>query len=90
LLFGLPRFSEQPDFSLENGTCYDPLKWMEKLKRDLALSGFEAEPRWSDGRTVHVAGGGGRQHQPEIDRLGFSVPSWPAQGGGSDRAAVKA
>ncbi|MFH1573108.1 MAG: nucleotidyl transferase AbiEii/AbiGii toxin family protein [Acidobacteriota bacterium] len=58
-LFGLPRFSEHLDFSLEDGACFDPLKWMERLKCDLALSGREVELRWGDVRTVHVAWGEG-------------------------------
>ncbi len=54
-LFGLPRFSEELDFSLERDNSYEPIKWLDKLKRDLALSGFTAELRWDDRRVVHSA-----------------------------------
>lgn len=54
-LHGLPRFSEDLDFSLERDAGYEPIKWLDKLKRDLALSGFEAELRWDDSRVVHSA-----------------------------------
>jgi len=54
-LHGLPRFSEDLDFSLERTAGYEPIKWLDKLKRDLALSGFVAELRWDDRRVVHSA-----------------------------------
>ncbi len=54
-LFDLARFSEDLDFSLENPDGYAPVEWMEKLKRDMALAGFELTVRWSDRRTVHSA-----------------------------------
>ena len=54
-LFGLPRFSEDLEFSLEHDAGYEPTKWLDKLKRDLALSGFTAELRWDDRRVVHSA-----------------------------------
>ena len=54
-LFGLPRFSEDLDFSLESHEGYEPVKWMEKLKRDLSLAGFNTALRWNDRKTVHTA-----------------------------------
>ena len=54
-LFGVPRFSEDLDFSLERQAGYEPVQWLDKLKRDLALSGFTAELRWDDRRVVHSA-----------------------------------
>lgn len=53
-LYGLPRFSEDLDFSLELSEGYDPAKWMQKLKRDLGFMGFEVEITWDDKRTVHT------------------------------------
>ncbi len=54
-LFGLPRFSEDLDFSLENPESYEPTIWLEKLKRDFIFQGFRTEITWNDRRTVHVA-----------------------------------
>ena len=53
--FGLPRFSEDLDFSLENHKGYEPEAWMKKLKRDLSLSGFGVSVSWNDRTTVHKA-----------------------------------
>jgi predicted nucleotidyltransferase component of viral defense system len=50
---GLPRFSEDLDFSLENGNTYAPERWMKKIKNDLQLSGFKAKVSWNDSSTVH-------------------------------------
>lgn len=54
-LYDLPRFSEDLDFSLETATGYEPLRWLDKLKRDLARLGFDIELSWNDRQTVHVA-----------------------------------
>jgi len=54
-LHGLPRFSEDLDFSLENPESYAPVDWLEKLKRDFTLQGFPTEITWNDRKTVHVA-----------------------------------
>ena len=54
-VFGLPRFSEDLDFSLENPAGYEPVRWMEKLKRDMTLSGFDTTLSWNDRKTVHTA-----------------------------------
>lgn len=53
--FDLPRFSEDLDFSLENPAGYEPVRWLEKLKRDMTLAGFDMAVRWSDRKTVHTA-----------------------------------
>ena len=53
--FDLPRFSEDLDFSLEDPAGYEPLRWMEKLKRDMALAGFDITLSWNDRKTVHTA-----------------------------------
>ena len=53
--FGLPRFSEGLDFSLEDPVGYEPLRWMEKLKRDMTLAGFDTTLNWNDRKTVHTA-----------------------------------
>lgn len=55
LLFGLPRFSEDLDFSLEDGAGYDLSKWVGKIERDLALAGFDGTVSWNDRKTVNVA-----------------------------------
>ncbi len=52
---GLPRFSEDLDFSLEIPAGYRPKIWMGKLKRDLTFAGFEATVTWNDSRPVHNA-----------------------------------
>jgi len=53
-LFGLPRFSEDLDFSVEHRAGYEPVKWLEKIKRDMSLAGFNVIVRWNDRKTVHV------------------------------------
>jgi predicted nucleotidyltransferase component of viral defense system len=55
LLHGLPRFSEDLDFSLVTPGGYAGAAWMGKVKRDLALAGFDPEVTWNDRRTVHTA-----------------------------------
>lgn len=52
-LHGLSRFSEDLDFSIYQTELYNPVKWMQKAKRDLTLSGFQAEIRWNDRKIVH-------------------------------------
>jgi predicted nucleotidyltransferase component of viral defense system len=52
---GLPRFSEDLDFSLVSGDGYKPEVWMKKLKNDLQLAGFNAAVSWNDRRVVHKA-----------------------------------
>jgi len=54
-LHRLPRFSEDMDFSLHEAKGYEPLKWMEKLKRDLTFADFDVTVRWKDRATVHSA-----------------------------------
>ena len=54
-LYRLPRFSEDLDFSLENGEGYDPKAWLATLKRDFEYAGFETEIEWNDRKTVHTA-----------------------------------
>ncbi len=53
-LHGLPRFSEDLDFSVVSAEGYDGKAWMAKAKRDLALAGFEPEVTWNDRKTVHT------------------------------------
>ena len=55
LLFGLPRFSEDLDFSLAVAEGYEPVAWMEKLKRDMTRAGFDTAISWNDRKTVHTA-----------------------------------
>lgn len=53
-LHGLPRFSEDLDFSIVSPDRYAGPVWMAKLKRDLALAGFSPEVTWNERRTVHT------------------------------------
>lgn len=53
-LYGLPRFSEDLDFSLEDSEGYDPKTWLGKIKRDLAFAGFNAAVTWNETRTVNT------------------------------------
>lgn len=53
--FKLPRFSEDLEFSLENPAGYAPVRWMEKLKRNLTLAGFDTAISWNDRKIVHTA-----------------------------------
>jgi predicted nucleotidyltransferase component of viral defense system len=55
LLFNLPRFSEDLDFCLENPVGYAPGKWMEKLKRDMSLAGFDVDVKWQERGAIHAA-----------------------------------
>ena len=53
-LHGVPRFSEDLDFSLVSPEGYAGKDWMAKVKRDLALAGFTPEVTWNDRKTVHT------------------------------------
>lgn len=54
-IHGLPRFSEDLDFSLNNPDNYKPEGWMRKLKTDMTLAGFDAVVSLKDKTTVHKA-----------------------------------
>jgi hypothetical protein len=54
-LHGLPRFSEDLDFSLVSAEGYAPLAWMAQVKRDLSRAGFDPEVTWNDRHVVHTA-----------------------------------
>ncbi|MDD5482208.1 MAG: nucleotidyl transferase AbiEii/AbiGii toxin family protein [Kiritimatiellae bacterium] len=54
-LYGLPRFSEDLDFSLDSKDNYFPEKWLSKTKRDLQLASLDATVTLNDRKTVHVA-----------------------------------
>jgi predicted nucleotidyltransferase component of viral defense system len=54
-LYGLPRFSEDLNFSLDSGKNYNPEKWMSKTKRDLQLAGLDIAVTLNERKTVHVA-----------------------------------
>jgi hypothetical protein len=43
------------DFSLEQSAGYEPVRWMDKVKRDLTAAGFDVGVSWNDRKTVHVA-----------------------------------
>lgn len=53
-LHGLPRFSEDLDFSLVSPDGYAGLAWMAKVKRDLSLAGFSPEVTWNERKAVHT------------------------------------
>jgi predicted nucleotidyltransferase component of viral defense system len=53
-LHGLPRFSEDLDFSLVSAAGYAGKEWMAKVKRDLTLAGFSPEVTWNDRKVVHT------------------------------------
>ena len=53
-LHGVPRFSEDLEFSLVSPEGYAGKEWMAKVKRDLALAGFTPEVTWNDRKTVHT------------------------------------
>lgn len=52
-LFGLPRFSEDLDFSVEDLKQYHLKKWLDKLKRDLTFAGFDVTIIFNAEKTVH-------------------------------------
>lgn len=54
-LYGLPRFSEDIEFSLVRADGYAGKEWMNKVKRGLALSGFEPEVTWNERKVVHAS-----------------------------------
>jgi hypothetical protein len=53
-LHGLPRFSEDLEFSIVEAADYAGQEWMAKVKRDLALAGLEPVVSWNDSKTVHT------------------------------------
>ncbi len=53
-LHGLPRFSEDLDFSLVSSAGYAGSEWMAKVKRDLTLAGLEPQVTWNERKVVHV------------------------------------
>ena len=55
LLEDLPRFSEDLDFSRVSTDGYEPVRWLEKLKRDLHFAGFDSTIRWIEREPVQVA-----------------------------------
>ncbi len=54
-LYNLPRFSEDLDFSLEAAAGYAPVRWLEKVRKDLTAAGFDIAMTWNDRKAVHVA-----------------------------------
>jgi predicted nucleotidyltransferase component of viral defense system len=51
--YGLQRFSEDLDFSLETVAGYNPEIWLKKIKNDLTLASFDVSVSWSRRTTVH-------------------------------------
>lgn len=54
-LFGLRRFSEDLDFSLETPDGYALGNWAAKLERDLRFAGFEPSISLKQGKAVEIA-----------------------------------
>ena len=55
-LFGIPRYSEDLDFSLERSPeQYDLERYSRAIERDLRRQGYTIETALDDRRTVHVA-----------------------------------
>ncbi|AKJ64544.1 nucleotidyl transferase AbiEii/AbiGii toxin family protein [Kiritimatiella glycovorans] len=52
--YGLGRYSEDLDFTLETPEGYGPRPWMQKIKRDLLLAGFDLSVTWNERKTVHT------------------------------------
>jgi hypothetical protein len=53
-LYGIPRFSEDLDFSLEHAPGYTPQNWLAKLNRDLTVAGFNVRVTWNEKKVVHT------------------------------------
>jgi len=53
-LHGLPRFSEDLDFSLVDAKGFAGKEWMAKVKRDLTLAGLEPLVTWNENKAVHT------------------------------------
>jgi hypothetical protein len=96
-LHGLPRFSEDLDFSLVSPDGYAGQAWMAKVKRDLALAGFEPEVTWNDRKPVHTGWVrlGGLLHDAGLSPLSdeklaikVEVDTRPPAGGRSERRLV--
>ena len=51
----LPRFSVDLDFSRVSADGYEPVRWLQKLKRDLHFAGFDSTVRWIEREPVQVA-----------------------------------
>ncbi|MDR1728740.1 MAG: nucleotidyl transferase AbiEii/AbiGii toxin family protein [Acidobacteriota bacterium] len=54
-LHNIPRFSEDLDFSLVSAAGYDGKAYLAKIKRDLAIAGFDTEVTWNEKTAVHKA-----------------------------------
>lgn len=96
-LHGLPRFSEDLDFSLVSADGYQGQAWMAKLKRDLTLAGFTPEITWNDRKTVHTGWVrlGGLLHEVGLASMAdqklaikVEVDTRPPEGGRCERRIV--
>jgi predicted nucleotidyltransferase component of viral defense system len=54
ILYDLPRFSEDLDFSLLSPSSSAGRDWMARIKRDLSLAGFGVDVTWNERNPVHV------------------------------------
>jgi len=53
-LHGLPRFSEDLDFTLVSKDGYAGREWMDRVKRDLVFGGFKPQVAWNERKAVHA------------------------------------
>ncbi|PJA61910.1 MAG: hypothetical protein CO162_03810 [bacterium (Candidatus Ratteibacteria) CG_4_9_14_3_um_filter_41_21] len=54
-IYGLPRFSEDLDFSLSNGEKYSFVKLIKKMKEELRLAGYEVTISYNEKKIVQHA-----------------------------------
>lgn len=54
-LYGLPRYSEDLDFALENPTDYDLRRYLRAVRSDFAAEGYEIDIKLNDQRIVQSA-----------------------------------
>jgi len=54
-LENLPRFSEDLDFSLIKEDRYDPKRWLGKVRRDLALAGYDCQVTLNSKKVVNTS-----------------------------------
>ena len=55
-LFSLPRYSEDLDFALERkGTSYDIRSYLQAIRKDLEMQGYNVAFKINDQKTVHSA-----------------------------------
>lgn len=96
-LYGLPRFSEDLDFSLYASGDYAPRKWMKKIKNDLTLGGFDVTVTWNERSTVHkcwikiaqlMYAAGIASMRAQNLSIKIEIDTRPPEGAGVERALI--